>query len=345
MKEKLRVPAPPAQQSLPARGRFAKPPLPRSGRRRGARRTRFEGCAAGLLAALLVFVGVVLLWQCALLAGVPALLAAGDGGRTNVLLLGIDRRGGTEWTYRTDTIVVFTADPGQGTAGLLSIPRDLQVPIPTVGEDRINTANVYGDLRDYPGGGPALLAATVEANFGIPIDGYVLLDFRAFERIVDAVGGIDVDVPRALDDDRYPDPRPGDPYAYTTLHFDPGPQHMDGARALAYARSRMSTSDFDRAQRQQQILLALRHKALSLGGIAHWPALAAALVDSARTDLGPGGMAGLALLAVRVDPAQMQQVVLQPPLVTGYRRADGAAVQRPNWDRIEPVIRDLFGGQ
>jgi LCP family protein required for cell wall assembly len=261
------------------------------------------------------------------------------------LLLGIDRRGGTAWTYRTDTIVVATVDPGQGTAGLLSIPRDLQVPIPTYGQDRINTANVYGYLYDYPGGGPALLRATVEANFGIPIDGYVMIDFQAFARIVDALGGIDVDVPRALDDDRYPDPRPGDPYAYTTLHFDAGRQHMDGARALAYARSRMSTSDFDRARRQQEILLALRRKALSPGGVPRWPALAAALVDSAKTDLSPGQMAGLALLAVRVDPAQVRQVVLEPPLVTGYRRADGAAVERPNWDRIEPVIRELFGGQ
>jgi LCP family protein required for cell wall assembly len=275
--------------------------------------------------------------------GAPDGLLPGDGGRTNLLLLGVDRRKGDDWTYRTDTIMILTAESGTGRAGLLSIPRDLQVPIPGYGEDRINTANVYGYLDGYPGGGPALLRDTVEANFGVPIDGYIMLDFRAFERFVDDIGGIEVCVAETLHDTRYPDPRPGDPHAFKTVHFDPGCQHMDGARALAYVRSRMSTSDFDRAARQQQVLLAIRDRALNLGVAVRLPLVAMTLLDAVNTDLSVPQMLALGLLAVRTDPAQLRRVVLEPPLVYSHRRADGAAVQLPDWPRIYPVIDDLFG--
>jgi LCP family protein required for cell wall assembly len=273
----------------------------------------------------------------------PGIVAAGQGGRTDLLLAGIDRRSGTGWGYRTDTIMVVGLRPADRAASLLSIPRDLQLPIPGHGEDRINTANVWGYSQEDPAAGPALLEATIEGNFGIPIDGYLLVDFVAFERIVDALGGIDVDVPRTLHDTRYPDPRPGDPYAYKTVHVDAGLQHMDGQRALEYARSRMSTTDFDRAERQQQVLLAIRQKALRLDAIPRWPSLAATVLDSIQTDLGPGELLAMAFSALAIDPSRLQQAVIEPPLVVAHRRADGAAVQLPQWDRIDPLVADLFG--
>ncbi len=285
------------------------------------------------------------LTACLALAAIPATATPFESGRINLLLMGIDRRKGTDWAYRTDTILVVTLDPESGAAGLLSIPRDLQVSIPGWGEDRINTANVYGYLQDRPGGGPALLEATIESNFGIPIDGYFVADFQAFEGIVDALGGIDVDVPKTLHDTRYPDPRPGDPHAFKTIHFDPGPQHMNGERALEYARSRMSTSDFDRARRQQQVLLAIRERAFRLGAVPRWPALAAAVLDSVKTDVGAGELLSLAFVVARIDTSRLQQVVLEPPLVVGHRRADGAAVQLPVWHLINPEIDRLFGPQ
>jgi LCP family protein required for cell wall assembly len=337
MKQKLRVPAPPGYQSPSGRKRR------RSGRKRAAVWSkRLPGCAAGCLAVLALLLASFAIWRYAPWAGILPLLSSGEGSRTNLLLLGIDRREGSGWAYRTDTIMVLTADPRNRTAGLLSIPRDLQLPIPTYGEDRINTANVYGYLQGYPGGGPALLEATIAANFGIPIDAYIMIDFQTFEKIVDTLGGIDVDVPVALHDTRYPDPRPGDPYAFKTVHFDPGRQHMDGKRALEYARSRMSTSDFDRARRQQLILLAIRQRALSLDAMPRWPALAVALVDGMQTDLSPGEVVDIAGLALATDPSNLKQVVLQHPLVYSYKRADGAAVELPNWDLITPVIHDLF---
>lgn len=335
MAQKLRVP-PPRSTRPGSRPGDRQPGRPAARQRRNA-----SGCLLPALAALVVACLVVA--GCLLSTAVPAFLSPGEGGRVNLLLLGIDRRGGTDWAHRTDTIVVAGLDPEDRGAAMLSIPRDLQLPIPGYGEDRINTANVYGYLYDYPGGGPALLRSTVEANFGIPIDGYLMLDFGAFEDLVDALGGIEVDVQEPLHDTRYPDPRPRDPHAYKTIHFDAGLQHMDGQRALEYARSRMSTSDFDRARRQQQILLALREKALSLGAVRRWPSLARVIAEAVQTDLDAGEMLALALLAARVEPSNLDQMVLERPYVRGYRREDGAAVQLPNWELINPVVDNLFG--
>jgi len=335
MSNKLYVPPPPPDHGATRRG---------TGNRGQATSTTRKRSRTGCLLRLAASIAALgLLVACLLLVLVPSFLSSGGGGRTNLLLLGIDRRGGTGWAYRTDTIMVATLDPDTRAAGILSIPRDLQLPIPGHGEDRINTANVYGSLSGEPEGGPALLASTIESSFGIPVDGYLMVDFGAFVEIVDTLGGIEVDVPKALHDTRYPDPKPGDPYAYKTIHFEPGLQQMDGTRALEYARSRMSTSDFDRAKRQQQVVLAIRKKALSISAIPRWPKLAAVVTESVRTDLRPDELLVVAILAARADMAGLKQVVLEHPLVYSYRRSDGAAVQLPRWELINPVLLDLFG--
>jgi LCP family protein required for cell wall assembly len=335
MNKRLWVPPPPETQPATKRGRKG------LGKGARARRKRSAGRTTALLAS--VVVTLLLLIVCVLAVAFPILSFPYEGSRINVLLLGIDRRSGSGWAYRTDTIVIVTMEPGTRAAGMLSIPRDLQVTIPGHGEDRINTANVLGSSLDNPEGGPDLLKDTVETNFGIPIDGYLMVDFSVFEEIVDTLDGIEVMVPRALHDTRYPDPRPGDPHAFKTIHFDPGWQHMDGKRALEYARSRMSTTDFDRAKRQQLILLAIRERALSLGAIPRWPLLAKTVADGVKTDMSPEDMLALAGLAARIDPSHLKQVVLEHPLVVGHRRTDGAAVQLPRWELINPVLEDLFG--
>ncbi len=265
--------------------------------------------------------------------------------RMNIVLLGIDRRDTTGWDTRTDTIIVVTVDPIARTAGMLSIPRDLYLPIPGNGEDRINAANVYGEWREYPGGGPALVKRTIEANFGIPIDYYVMVDFQGFEKIIDTLGGIDIEVPATLHDTQYPDPRPGDPYAYTTVHFDPGWQHMDGSRALVYARSRMSTSDFDRARRQQQMLMAIRDKVLSQGLITNLtksPQLVSTLLGMVKTDMPLDEMWRLTPLARDVSMESIRSAVIDASMTVGYRTDKGAAVRVPIWDKIDPLVADMF---
>jgi hypothetical protein len=172
-----------------------------------------------------------------------------------------------------------------------------------------------------------------------------MVDFDGFTRVVDTLGGVDVNVLKTLHDTKYPNPKPGDPYAYKTVHFDTGWQHLDGVRALEYARSRMSTSDFDRANRQQQILLAIREKAVGLGIInllPKLPSLLATMSSMVKTDISLDEMKDLALLAPQIDLANIKTVVIQKPMVYGYRREDGAAVQLPKWDLIRPVVEDLF---
>ncbi|MGC9332891.1 MAG: LCP family protein [Anaerolineae bacterium] len=271
----------------------------------------------------------------------PSAASAATDERINVLLLGIDRRGSSGWGFRTDTMIIVTVDPAHDTVGMLSIPRDLYLNIPGVGERRINEANVWGYQRDYPGGGPALLKHTIESHFGIAIDYYIMIDFDGFTKIIDTLGGIEVDVPRTLHDTMYPMPKPGDPHAYGTVHFDPGLQHMNGERALQYARSRMSTSDFDRADRQQRILLAIREKALGLNLIPKLPALAATMGNMVKTDMTLEEMGELALLSPQIDIANMKRVVIRKPMVYG-QRINGAAVQLPRWDLINDAVSQLF---
>ena len=121
----------------------------------------------------------------------PASLPVWSGiERVNILLLGVDEREVEEGPWRTDTLILLTIDPATRTAGMLSIPRDLWVPIPGYDlEGKINTAHFVGDAQGYPGGGPALAMATLQYNFGIPVQHYVRLNFSGFERLIDLIGG------------------------------------------------------------------------------------------------------------------------------------------------------------
>jgi LCP family protein required for cell wall assembly len=191
-----------------------------------------------------------------------------SGGRTNILILGIG--GGThEGADLTDTIMVLSLDTGKKTVALISIPRDIWSD--TL-KDKVNTAYHYGELKKK-GSGLLLAKVTMEDVIGVPIHYAVVIDFSGFTKVIDAVGGIDVNVPEAFTDTQYPKPGmeqatcPGDPTnacVYETVHFDAGNQHMDGARALIYARSRHAEgdqgSDFARSRRQQIIMVALKDR-------------------------------------------------------------------------------------
>ena len=176
----------------------------------------------------------------------------------SLLVLGIDERENQSGPWRTDTMIAVTIDPVKLTAAGLSIPRDVWVTIPAIGtEGKINTAHFLGDAENYPGGGPALALATVQAVLNVPMQYYVRVNFAAFEKLIDLIGGIDVDVPYPIDDPLYPDSG----YGYEPLYIPAGHIHMDGRLALKYARTRHDAmGDFDRMQRQQQVILAVRDK-------------------------------------------------------------------------------------
>jgi LCP family protein required for cell wall assembly len=263
--------------------------------------------------------------------------------RVTVLLLGVDRRPWeTNEPTRTDTMLVATYDPHTKSAAMLSIPRDLWVPIPVrpgeIVEDRINTAHLYGDLYKYPGGGPALAKATVEYNLGIKIDHFARIDFEGFERMIDLVDGITVDVPTAIKDDEYPTPN----YGTERIYFPAGLQHLDGTRALKFARTRHADSDIGRTRRQQQVLLAFREQALRLNLLPRAPALIQQLGSSLATDVPLTDVIDLAKMAQDIDPKTIRTVTLVPPVVTPVTTQLGADILLPNRPEIAKIVREMF---
>ena len=203
-----------------------------------------------------------------------------DGGtRVNILLMGLDYR---DWTAiqknepsRSDSMIVFTFDPISKTAGFLSIPRDMWVTIPGYDNAKINTAHFLGQLNNLPGGGDILAAKTVENFLGIKIYYYAEIDFTAFTTFIDSIGCIDVKI-QPEEDGLVIDPiGPGN-----TIKLHQGTQTFCGNEALAYARARHSANDdFDRARRQQAVIMAMRSQILNIYSLPRLIAIAPTLYD------------------------------------------------------------------
>jgi len=271
-------------------------------------------------------------------------------GRINLLLLGIDERANEHGPWRTDTLILLTVDPATLTAGLLSIPRDLWVPVPGLDrEARINTAHFIGDAENYPGGGPALAMETVQYNLGLPVKYYVRINFTAFEKIIDWIGGIDVYVEQAIDDPAYPD----DGWGYDPLHIPAGWQHMDGHLALKYARTRHTElGDFDRAHRQQKAILAVRDKIMQSGIAPTLVGQAGPLIDmlgnSIQTNLTLDQLVYLIDLGSRIDASHIQMLAIGPAAATAYQAPSPDAngkpqdVLLPNRDEIRKLRDQLL---
>jgi LCP family protein required for cell wall assembly len=263
-------------------------------------------------------------------------IAAGE--RVNVLVLGIDRRPSEKCPCRSDTMMIATLDPNTATAGVITIPRDLYVPIPYVGENRINTANLYGETYKYPGGGPALAKRTVEYNFGRRIHYYVLVDFNGFRKVVDTLGGLDIDVPKAIDDPTYPDEN----FGYKPIHIPAGRVHMNGEMALQYARTRHQDGDFGRSKRQIQVLLAMREKALRLDLLPKLPTLLQSLWGTIGTDMQPQDVLALAQVAVKVKTENIKAASIDQTMTVEFRTSTGADVLWPDRAKIGRLIDQVI---
>lgn len=231
--------------------------------------------------------------------------------RTTVLLMGMDARPGQR-VARTDTIIVLTLNPQTGSAGMLSIPRDLKVRPPISSNDmKITSVYPTGEVIGYPGGGAALLGDTVKELIGYPIDYYVRINFEGFIGIIDLIGGVEIDVPMEIYDDKYPDNN----YGYEPpVHFLPGLQTMDGERALKYARTRHRSSDYARAARQQQVIMAIKDKVTQPGVMAsllpRLPGLAIAMANSVETDMPIDKAIALARTVEQADLANVTRIVI-----------------------------------
>jgi len=219
--------------------------------------------------------------------------------RLNVLLLGIDSRSDST-TQNTDTMIVLSLDPVNKTAAMLSIPRDVYIDRPGVFTDKINAAYAYG--------GYDLTRRVVEDLLGIRLNAYALVDFDAFTKIVDAVGGVVIDVKRPVRDESYPTPD----YGVERLDIPAGPQLMDGGSALRFARSRHDTNDYSRAQRQQLVLSALRTRISEGDFLRGLPGLLDRVGSAVQTNFDPANILPLARFGTGIDGDAIRSEVLYP---------------------------------
>jgi len=255
----------------------------------------------------------------------------------NYLLVGLDKRPFGGGAGLSDTILVAVFDEPSGALGLISIPRDLWVQIPGHGADRINTVmNVARRSGDDP---LELLGRVVENTLGLPIAHALAIDIGVFERSVDALGGITVDVPCPIVD-RFIDPR--DPTGYRKLDLATGRVRMDGVTAAMYARSRHGRSDFSRARRQQAILLGMRRELSRAATFVRLPALFSEVEDSVETDLRRVDLLALAQRVLKVDARHLHGVVLGVEQTNAFFTPDGKAVLRPNPAAIAGALDQLF---
>jgi LCP family protein required for cell wall assembly len=268
-----------------------------------------------------------------------------DGAsRVNILFMGLDERDWVEGlgAPRSDTMILFTIDPLSKTAGMISIPRDLWVNIPGFGYSRINTAYSSGEGNKLPGGGPGLAMRTVEQLLGVPIQYYAQVDFAAFEEAVDAMGGLELCVPEKIlvsvigKEKKYP--------------IKAGCHVYPGYLVLGYARTRKTDGgDIDRAERQQQVILALRKQIFSPGNFPHMVAIAPDVYAEAsaglRTNLSFDDALRLGSLMSQIPVESIKRGVIDysmGSLDNVTLGGENASVMKPFPDKIRELRDQVF---
>lgn len=273
-----------------------------------------------------------------------------DGAsRVTILIIGLDYR---DWETgagapRSDTMMLLTIDPLNKTAGMLSVPRDMWVNIPGFGYFKINNAYAYGEQYHLPGGGPELAKKTVENFLGIPIQYTAQVDFQTFEKMIDTIGGIDINVSSDIIVD------PLGKGNTTTLKA--GMNHLTGPLALAYARARdvdqgVAGGDVERASHQQQVILAIRDKVLSPGNFINLMAKSGTLYQELsggiNTNLSLSDALSLAMLAKDIPLDSIKKGVIDYTMMQdGFFNYNGQqlAILRPYPDKIRELVDSIFG--
>ncbi len=264
--------------------------------------------------------------------------------RFTVLVMGLDRRPGeTGLAYRTDTMLLVSIDPTTQGIGILSIPRDLYVEVPGYSElQRVNTPMVLGELRQ-PGFGPDLAMQTVQYNLGIRIHDFLAVDFNTFIRFIDSIGGIPMNVPYNISDPLYPDMN----YGYDPFYIRAGEQVLDGVTALKYARTRHGDSDFQRAQRQQDVMYAIRDKILNPETlpqiIIQSPSIWASMSDGVYTGMTFEQIIQLGLYLRDIPADNIHTGVINELYTIPYSTTQGASVLVPDREKIGPLMVEVFG--
>ncbi len=295
------------------------------------------------------------------LAGTPTIGSYGSvaGKQWNVLLLGSDND--EKYTFPavlTQVMMVVHIDTVNNTVSMVSIPRDSWVNVPDEGMHKIDQAFLLGaSQNDSFDDGVRLARLTVEQDYGIPIDRYAWVGLGGFAKVIDTLGGVDIDVTHPIVDDTYPDDtgrNANNPNAYQRLDIAPGPQHLDGEQALEYVRSRHAdlVGDIGRTERQQQVLDALRQKLNVTSVITNFSSLIKDLSGQVYTDFSEQEMLSFANFGRTLNVNDIQRLTLGPgsgsqdygDYSTVYDSSAGADqdVIIPNCSTIQPVIDQIF---
>jgi polyisoprenyl-teichoic acid--peptidoglycan teichoic acid transferase len=244
--------------------------------------------------------------------------------RTNILLLGVDSRPGEGFVSRTDTMILTTIEPLSAYIGMLSIPRDLWVSVPGVGENRINTAHFFAEANQA-GSGPQAAMQTVRQNFGVDVHYYARLRFDGFEDLVDAMGGVDVELPREMSG------------------YPAGVHRLNGEQALALVRDRSGSDDFFRMERGQIFLRSLARQLLKPESWVYLPQAGMALLEATDTDVPLWLWPRLGVAMLRAGPDGIDSRTITRDMVNPFTTSGGAQVLGPNWNQINPVLLEMFG--
>jgi len=278
-----------------------------------------------------------------------------SGPRINILLLGSDTdqkftNADGSHNYLAQSDIVVTIDPASKSVGMLSIPRDFWIRVGN-GMHKLDEAYSLGGpaigTGAYSPGGVALSRLTIFQDFGIPINYYAWVGLDGFVKVINTVGGVDVDVLHPITDDNYPNDvgnTTGDLYAYKRLYIPPGPQHLSGPDALEYVRSRHAdlVGDFGRSARQQQVLSALKTKLNNPDIVSKLPEIANDLNGYVKTDMQLSDVFKLMNFARSLNSNAINRVILGPPYSSDGNTADGQSVVFPDCSKIVPVISQMF---
>jgi LCP family protein required for cell wall assembly len=245
-------------------------------------------------------------------------------GRLNVLLLGVDSGPG-RWGVRTDTMILASVDIATGRAAMFGIPRNLEnVPLPPESAAAfpcgcfpglLNALYTYSfsHASFFPGGdnrGYRAVAGAIETLTGVRLDGVAIIDLNGFVKLVDALGGLKIDIPQPIYDSHYPKP---DGTGDIAIYIPAGRHRLNGTVALEYARSRHASSDYSRMLRQQAVLLALRAQIQPCTVLQNMTGFLNALTGTIQTTFTPDDLPDLLRLAARVDPNKVLGFSFDPP--------------------------------
>jgi LCP family protein required for cell wall assembly len=254
----------------------------------------------------------------------------------NILLLGSDRRPDMP-NWRTDVMMIVAIDEPNRRVGVVSLPRDIYVDyIAGHNANKINVVDYLGEQDEPNGGGPKLLASIIQDKLGIPIHNYVRFNFESVKNLVDALGGVEVEVDCPLyDPNRYDE-------GGSALALEPGVHRLDGGQALTYVRSRYIGGDLERERRQQRFAWAVRSQILRENLLPRVPALYQALNDSLQTDINLIDAVGLVRLALDLDSENIHGFVVNDPSMIKQGYAGQMWVWYPNWPNIAAAAQAVF---